>query len=177
MQLKLIISIMLFFPLIVAAQNDSKTNNRNTEIDFLFSYYEQSGNNSAVSGGKGTEELHDYSGIFIINIPIKKNKNLRIENGISYFTSASYDNINPNTITSASYSDQPIYLDVSYSTYDTAQRHSYGIKGRVMMEEYFGSISMGGYYSRISKDLNREIKFSANFFVDKWALYYPIRKL
>ena len=29
----------------------------------------------------------------------------------------------------------------------------------------------------LSKDLSREIKFSANFFMDKWALYYPIRKL
>ncbi len=168
---------MLFFPIVVAAQNDGTADNRKTEIDFLFSYYEQSGNNSAVSGGRGTEELHDYSGILIVNISIKKNKNLRIENGISYFTSASYDNINPNTITSASYSDQPIYLDVTYSTYDTAQRHSYGIKGRVMMEEYFGSISMGGYYSKLSKNLNREIKFSANFTVDKWALYYHISKL
>ena len=159
------------------AQNGDETSNRKTEIDFLFSYYEQSGNNSAVSGGKGTEELHDYTGILIVNVPIKKNKNLRIENGISYFTSASYDNINPNTITSASYADQPIYLDITYSTYDTAQRHSYGINGRVMFEEYFGSISMGGYYSKLSQDLNREIKFSANFFVDKWALYYPIKKL
>ncbi|MCK5701905.1 MAG: DUF3570 domain-containing protein [Cyclobacteriaceae bacterium] len=177
MQLRFIISIMLFIPFMAFAQNGDETSNRKTEIDFLFSYYEQSGNNSAVSGGKGTEELHDYTGILIVNVPIKKNKNLRIENGISYFTSASYDNINPNTITSASYADQPIYLDITYSTYDTAQRHSYGINGRVMFEEYFGSISMGGYYSKLSQDLNREIKFSANFFVDKWALYYPIKKL
>ena len=177
MQLEKIILFFLLLPLTIHGQTTEIVNNRQTEIDFLFSYYEQSGNNSAVSGGKGTEELHDYTGILIINVPIKKNKNLRIENGISYFTSASFDNINPNTISSASYADQPIYLDVTYSTYDTAQRHSYGINGRVMFEEYFGSISMGGYYSKLSKDLNREIKFSANFFADKWALYYPIKKL
>ena len=139
---------MLFFPFVAVAQNGNETSDRKTEIDFLFSYYEQSGNKSAVTGGKGTEELHDYTGILIVNVPIKKNKNIRIENGVSYFTSASYDNINPNTISSASYADQPIYLDVTYSSYDTAHRLSYGINGRVMFEEYFGSISMGGYYSK-----------------------------
>lgn len=158
-------------------QTAEDTDNRQTEIDFLFSYYEQSGSNSAVTGGKGTEELHDYAGIVIVNVPIKKADNLRIETGISYFTSASHDNINPNTISSASYADQTMYLDVTYSTTDTARRRSYGVKGRILLEEYFGSISVGGYYSKLSKDLNREIKFTANFFADKWALHYPIKKL
>ena len=177
MQLGKIISLFLFLPLPILGQTADVTNNRPTEIDFLFSYYEQSGNHSAVTGGQGTEELHDYAGIIIVNVPIKETENLRIENGISYFTSASHDNINPNTITSASYADMTIYLDVTYSNYDTARRHSYGIKGRALMEEYFGSISIGGYYSKLSEDLSREFKFSANFFVDKWALYYPIKKL
>ena len=177
MQLGKIISLFLFIPLPILGQTAEVTNNRQTEIDFLFSYYEQSGNHSAVTGGQGTEELHDYAGIIIVNVPIKETKNLRIENGISYFTSASHDNINPNTITSASYADMTSYLDVTYSNYDTAKRHSYGINGRVLMEEYFGSISMGGFYAKLSEDLSREIKFTTNFFADKWALYYPIKKL
>jgi len=178
MQLKLYISfVVLLFPIPFLAQVPGATAERKTEIDFMFSYYEQSGNHSAVTGGQGTEELHDYSAIIIVNVPIKENKTLRIENGISYFTSASHDNINPNTITSASYSDQPIYLDVTYSVNDTARKHSFGINGRILFEEYFGSVSLGGYYSKISKNSNRELKLSANFFVDKWALYYPIKKL
>jgi len=177
MQLGKIISFLLLIPMPIFGQTADVANNRQTEIDFLFSYYEQSGNHSAVTGGQGTEELHDYAGIIIVNVPIKETKNLRIENGISYFTSASHDNINPNTITSASYADLIGYLDVTYSTYDTAMRHSYGMKGRVLVEEYFGSISMGGFYARLSEDLSRELKFTANFFVDKWALNYPIEKL
>ena len=177
MQLGKIISFFLFLPLPILGQTTEVVNNRQTEIDFLFSYYEQSGNHSAVTGGQGTEELHDYAGIIIVNVPVKENNNLRIENGLSYFTSASHDNINPNTITSASYDDLTAYLDVTYGTYDTARRHSFGVNGRVQLEMHFGSISMGGYYSKLSKDLNREIKFSANFFADKWALRYPIRKL
>ena len=150
---------------------------RKVEIDFLFSYYEQSGNHSAVTGGQGTEELHDYSGIIIVNIPIDKNKTLRAEHGLSYFTSASHDNINPNTITSASYADLTGYLDLTYSKFDSARRVNYGINGRVLLEEYFGSISLGGFVSKTSANQNREFKFSTNFFADKWALNYNIDKL
>jgi hypothetical protein len=178
MQLSVKLSVLSFLISFhcFAQQPESKTE-RETEIDFLISYYGQQGDNSAVTGGQGTEELHDYAEIIIVNVPIKENKSLRIENGISYFTSASNDQINPTTISSASYADLPIYIDVTYSTEDTARRKSYGINSRVLFEMYFGSISLGGFYSKMSKDQNRELKLTANFFMDKWALYYPIRKL
>ena len=178
MQLKKYISFLLHLLSIpVLGQVPGFETERKTEIDFLFSYYEQSGNHSAVTGGQGTEELHDYSGIIIVNVPIKENKTLRVENGISYFTSASHDNINPNTITSASYADITGYLDITYSKYDTAKRRSIGINVRGLLEEYFGSLSIGGFISKISADQNREFKASANLFADKWALDYKINKL
>ena len=34
------------------------------EANIISSYYRQDGNNSAVTGGIGTEQLSDYSGIF-----------------------------------------------------------------------------------------------------------------
>ena len=176
MQLKIAISkliLILSFPVFGQVQETE----RKTEVDFLFSYYDQSGNHSAVTGGQGTEELHDYSGIIIVNVPIKKNKALRVEHGLSYFTSASHDNINPNTISSASYADLTGYLDLSYSKYDSARRLTYGINGRMLLEEYFGSASIGGSISKVSDDNNREFRVSANFFADKWALNYKINKL
>ena len=178
MQLRINISL-LFVCLSIGAfgQTPSNQAERKTEIDFLFSYYEQSGNNSAVTGGQGTEELHDYAGIIVVNVPIKKNKTLRVESGLSYFTSASHDNINPNTISSASYDDLTGYIDVTYSRYDSLSRSTFGMKGRILLEMYFGSVSAGAYYSKMSEDLNREFKISGNFFADKWALNYPIKKL
>jgi len=178
MQLKYTISIVhLLIAFQIFGQASETGINRKTEIDFLFSYYEQSGDHSAVTGGEGTEELHDYAGIIIVNVPIRDNKSLRIENGLSYYTSASHDNINPTTVTSASYADITGYLDVTYSVYDTAGKYSFGINGRFLLGEYFGSLSIGGYYSKLSKDLNREFKLSASFFADEWALDYPISKL
>ncbi len=168
---------MLLVPILTLGQDSEIKQERKTEIDFLASYYEQDGDHSAVTGGQGTEVLHDYAGIVIINVPIKENNNMRIESGVSYFTSASHDNINPNTISSASYDDVTTHIDVTYSTLDTAKRYSVGINGRVSVEMYFGSVSVGGFYSWLSRDLNREFKLSANLFMDKWALFYPISNL
>lgn len=161
----------------ILAQTPEPSPEQKTEIDFLLSYYEQDGNHSAVTGGQGTEELHDYSSIIIVNVPLKKNKSLRVENGISYFTSASHDNINPRTITSASYADITGYLDVTYSISDTSTRNTIGIRGRALLEEYFGSLAIGGNFLHTSKDQNRQVKFDLNFFADKWALDYKIKKL
>lgn len=41
------------------------------EVNILFSYYEQDGDNSPVTGGIGTEQLTDFSSRFIVKVPIK----------------------------------------------------------------------------------------------------------
>ncbi len=184
--MQLIRSISIFclvlLPVAALAQNEvedtiSFFSTRQTEIDFLGSYYQQTGDHSAVTGGEGTETLHDYASKIVINVPLSDKKALNIETGISYFTSASNDNIDPNTISSASYDDLPIHIDATYSVNDTARRRSYGFRGRISHEQYFGSVSAGGFFTRISRDKNREVKFTGQFYLDKWALYYSISKL
>jgi hypothetical protein len=66
-----------------------------TEIDFLTGFYIQDGDNAAVSGGIGTEELTDVSATFIIYIPLNDDDILSIDAGISAYTSASSSNIDP----------------------------------------------------------------------------------
>ncbi|NNL02682.1 MAG: hypothetical protein HKP39_10440, partial [Eudoraea sp.] len=65
------------------------------EIDLLSSYYYQDGNNAAVTGGLGTEELTDITGTMIISIPVSDDDVLTVDAGISAYTSASSSNINP----------------------------------------------------------------------------------
>lgn len=177
MQLTAILTGLLGLLSVLAQAQQQDGTVRKTEIDILAQYYQQTGDHSAVTGGKGTEELHDYSGIIVVNIPVRQRHSLRVESGVSYFTSASHDNINPRTITSASYADLTGYVDIGYNTVDTARHRSYGWHGRGMVEEYFGSVALGGHYGFISKDLNREFKMSLDFFVDKWALDYSISNL
>lgn len=73
-----------------------------TEIDVLFSYYEQDGNNSAVSGGIGSEQLIDVTPTIIVTMPVGADAVLTIDAGISAYTSASSSNINPFNSTGAS---------------------------------------------------------------------------
>ena len=66
-----------------------------TEIDFLSSYYSQDGQNAAVTGGIGTEELTDATGTIVVAIPLNADDVLTIDAGVSAYTSASSSNINP----------------------------------------------------------------------------------
>lgn len=66
-----------------------------TEVDFLSSYYEQDGNNAAVTGGIGTEKLTDFTPTIVVNMPLNDDDILTIDAGISTYTSASSSNLNP----------------------------------------------------------------------------------
>ena len=65
------------------------------EVDFLTSYYSQDGDNAAVSGGLGTEELTDFTGTFVVSIPLNDDDVLTIDAGVSAYTSASSSNVDP----------------------------------------------------------------------------------
>ena len=70
MQLTFKIAIFVFFSLGTVFSQDDKP----IEIDFLLNYYEQDGDNSAVTGGRGTEELSNIgTKIIIISHQVKIN--------------------------------------------------------------------------------------------------------
>jgi hypothetical protein len=89
------------------------------EVNFVSSYYSQDGNNSAVTGGIGTEKLTDIANTFDLQLSkINKygNKNtFAFELGIDHYTSASSDKIDPNTISSASSADTRIYPSLNWT--------------------------------------------------------------
>ena len=66
-----------------------------TEVDVLMSYYTQEGQNSAVGGGIGTEELWDATPTIVISTPLNADDVLTIDAGLSTYTSASSSNLNP----------------------------------------------------------------------------------
>ena len=68
---------------------------RAVDIDFLSSYYEQDGNNAAVTGGIGTERLTDFTQKIIMSVPLRPNLTLNADGGYDYYSSASTDNIDP----------------------------------------------------------------------------------
>lgn len=83
----------------VFAQETSTTYKKrvleSTEVDFLGSYYTQDGDNAAVTGGIGTEELTDFTPTIVVSMPLNDDDVLTIDAGISAYTSASSSNLNP----------------------------------------------------------------------------------
>ena len=80
----------------------------NVEVDFLMSYYEQSGQHAAVTGGIGNEDLTNYTPTVVVRIPLNEDDVLTADVGLSAYTSASSSNGNPfnQTGASAAYQDE-----------------------------------------------------------------------
>lgn len=148
------------------------------EVNFISSYYSQDGNNSAVTGGVGTEKLTDIATTLDIKVS-RYNKNQHkqtygFELGVDSYSSASSDNIDPSTITGASYQDIRVYPSLNYTVEneEKGQIYSAGISASAEFD-YF---SVGGNvgFTKLSKDKNRELSVKAMAFFDTWKVILPI---
>lgn len=148
------------------------------EVNFISSYYTQEGNNSAVTGGLGTEKLNDFSNNFEIRVSKKDKKNNKhnfgFELGIDTYSSASSDKIDPNTVSSASYQDVRVYPSANYR-YENLEKN-YILNGGLSFSAEFDYTSMGANagFTKISKDKNREFSVKGMAFFDTWKVILPI---
>ncbi|MCB0581253.1 MAG: DUF3570 domain-containing protein [Phaeodactylibacter sp.] len=143
------------------------------EVNILFSYYAQDGDNSPVTGGIGTEQLTDFSSRFIVKIPVKEQLSLTGDLGFDSYSSASTDNID-RYVSSASSSDTRIYGTFGFEKKPKGKNSSYGLKLGGSNEYDYTSLSVGGHYALISEDGNRELNLTGQAFFDRWQLIYPI---
>ena len=103
------------------------------EVNIVSAYYHQDGNNSAVTGGIGTEKLSDIANTFDLQISKfdkwgKKNT-FTFEIGVDYYTSASSDKIDPYSISSASMQDTRVYPSLNWTKSNEKTGNSYGFSG------------------------------------------------
>ena len=147
------------------------------EADLLTSYYSQDGDNSAVTGGIGTEELTNTAINATVSITMEnKHKNehtFTMDLGIDSYTSASSDKINPATVTSASYSDTRIYPSLSWMYTNNEKRYTIGASVSGSLEYDYASIGVGLSASTFSKDRNRELGLSLQAYFDNWTVIFP----
>lgn len=171
----------------LGAQTESAYKKRvldNTELDFLMSYYEQDGDNAAVSGGNGTEQLTDLTPTFVLRMPLNDDDVLTVDVGISAYSSASSSNINPfdggneaspfQTSSGASGGDVwgKLKLDYSHSSDD---RNTIWTASTSIASEYdYFSAGVGGSFTRLFNEKNTSLTFKANAFVDFWSIIYPM---
>ncbi|QSE98216.1 DUF3570 domain-containing protein [Fulvivirga lutea] len=149
-----------------------------TEINFLFNYYEQDGDNGAVQGGRGTEELSNVAPSLIVNIPLDTVKNLIAYIGFDNYSSASTDRIDDPyleniNLSTASSSDTRFYTNITYQRKNNAAKVTQSYKAGVSVEYDYTSISAGYGFAKESKDQNRELSLSGMAYFDTWQLIFP----
>lgn len=147
------------------------------EINLVSSYYHQEGNNSAVTGGIGTERLSDYAQSFDLVLKSTDRRNrqhtLVFDFNIDHYTSASSDNIDPLTVSSASRSDTHIYPSLAWSVRDDARRTTHGLALSYSTEYDYQSYGINLNFAKTSADNNREVSLKAGAFFDTWTVILP----
>ena len=147
------------------------------EVNLVSAYYHQDGNNSAVTGGIGTEKLSDIANTIDLKLSWRDRKNrvqsIGAEMGIDHYTSASSDKIDPNTISSASSSDTRLYPSLSWTMTNAEQGKSIGLNVSYSSEYDYKSYGIGISGSKASKDKNRELSVRLQSYFDTWNVIYP----
>ncbi|AWA29415.1 hypothetical protein HYN48_04560 [Flavobacterium magnum] len=148
------------------------------EVNLVSSYYKQNGNNSAVTGGIGTEELTDISNAIDLKL-VKYGKTGNkhtwdVEVGVDHYTSASSDMIDLSANSSASSGDIRFYPSVSYLMENEDKGQSFG--AGVSSSTEFDYQSFGGniVYAKKTKDRNGEFTAKFQAYLDQVKLVEPV---
>lgn len=148
------------------------------EINFVSAYYHQDGNNSAVTGGIGTERLTDFANTIDLQLSKFTQKNKKntflFELGVDHYTSASSDKIDPNSISSASMSDTRIYPSLNWTQSDETTGNAFGFSGSLSHEFDYQSLGVGFNLTRLSKDKNTQLDLKLQAFLDTWEVILPV---
>ncbi len=147
------------------------------EATFLFSYYEQDGTKSPVTGGIGNEALQDRVWNVSLNIPINDKMEFEFLGGIDMYSSASTDFINNEyglyTETSASYKDERIYGSLGVLFNNEKSRTSYGMGIGCSHEYDMKSYNLSASFRKLLKNRNTVLFAKGSVYNDKWILFYP----
>lgn len=148
------------------------------EVNIVSAYYTQDGNNSAVTGGIGTEHLTDFANTFDIQLSKLNKKDHKhtflFELGIDHYTSASSDKIDPQSISSASSSDTRIYPSFNWTNTNVKTGNAFGITASYSHEFDYQSFGAGVNLTRVSKDKNRQFDARLQAFLDRWTVILPV---
>lgn len=180
---KIIISIVALFGIFNVKAQENTSNEQPKKLTFdeanlVSSYYKQDGNNSAVTGGIGTEKLTDISNtidVTMVKYDKKDRKNkFGFSVGIDHYTSASSDMIDLKANSSASHADNRIYPAFSWSRENTEKGTTLLAGVSTSFEFDYQSYSANIGISQKTK--NRMGEFTAKFqaYMDQVKMIAPI---
>jgi len=156
-----------------------------SEVDLLLSYYNQDGNNAAVTGGEGTEALTDATSSIVLRMPLNADAILTVDVGLSAYTSASSSNVNPldgnstnvspfDASSGESRKDQLVYINPTYQRSSEDRNTIWSVNGYFSVEYDYNSVGFGGIYSRLFNEKNTEVSIGGQVYLDRWNPQYPI---
>ncbi|MBT8237904.1 MAG: DUF3570 domain-containing protein [Croceitalea sp.] len=188
MTLKHFLLFTLSWPMFLTAQEPDglykKRVLESSELDMLFSYYSQDGQNAAVTGGEGTEALTDATSTLVLKMPLNDDDVLTVDVGLSAYTSASSSNVNPfdgsgsaspfEASSGASRSDVLTYFNPTYTHSSDNRNHIWSANIYISNEYDYFSIGFGGSYSILFNEKNTEIALGGQAYFDSWNPQYPI---
>jgi len=169
--------IILIFALSVKTQTiDSVYKKRNlskTDIELVFSYYNQDGDHSAVIGGQGTEELNVYAPGLILTHSSGYNI-YSFDAGIDIITSASTDMIDAR-VSSASRTDMRSYANINYSRKLKNSDVILGLGTGFSLESDYLSFPVRLTFDFTEPSAERQYSASFNMFFDdlRWGRLNP----
>jgi len=188
---KVILTVLIFAAVFGYAQEKSQDSAKvykkrvleSAEVDFLTSYYNQDGDNAAVTGGIGTQKLQDAAATIIISVPLNDDDVLTVDAGISAYSSASSSNINPfdgsgradafQASSGASSSDALVNFSGVYSHSSDDRNRIWSAKIAGANEYDYSSFGFGGSYAMLFNEKNTELSMDANVYLDAWRPIYP----
>ena len=197
---RIIILVVLILPYVLGAQNNQDSTNvfkkrvlESTEIDLLTSFYTQNGENAAVTGGTGSEQLNDFATNINIVIPLNDDDVLSIDATVSAYSSASSSNLNPfpekssdddekASITGspwvassgASKNDVWASANIGYSHSSDDRNEIFNANVNLAIEYDYTSFGAGIGFTKLFNQKNTELNLSANAYLDSWNPQYPI---
>ena len=148
------------------------------EVNFVSAYYHQEGNNSAVTGGIGSEKLSDFANTIDLQLSRENGSGHKstylFELGVDHYTSASSDQIDPYSISSASRRDTRVYPSFNWTRSNIKTGNSLGFTGSYSHEYDYQSRGAGINLTRVSASKNTQFDFKLMAFLDTWKVILPV---
>lgn len=139
------------------------------EIEAMYGHYIQNGNNSAVTGGRGTEKLTVYSPAFKFKKTDLTGRQVTLKTGVDIISSASTDNIDY-IVSSASILDARTYANLTFTSVQKKQKQWWAGSGFSIESDYF-SLPFNAGVSLQSKNKMRQVSFEIFYYKDdlRWG--------
>jgi hypothetical protein len=153
---------------------------KKTEIEIAFSYYNQNGDHSAVTGGIGTEKLLVYAPNLKFSHSFSHHHSISVTGGADFITSASTDNIDFVTSSPSLY-DTRTWLNAGYSYKFKGKDLTVSVGAGISVESDYLSkqVKMGVEYTEPSQMRSWQFDFQAYFDDLRWGRFsedygYPV---